>query len=116
MDRLAPAGPQFIQKDWFDFDARQNWGTIIAHQSISIHFIYNHLNNPKMAKQYARLFMGILSSLDEGGEFYYAPGLPFFEDEIEATGRYTVYKTSVAINTFEIGEIAYSTRIQRTIS
>jgi len=114
MDRLAPSKPGFIQSDWFDFDPLQTWGTIIAHQSISTHFIYNHLHNSSIAKKYAQLFINILSSLDEGGEFYYAPGLPFFEDEIVATGRYTVYKTSVAVNTFEIGEIAYSTRIQRT--
>lgn len=113
MDRLAPSGPQFIQKDWFDFDAEQTWGTIIAHQSISTHFIYNHLNNSKMAKQYARLFMTLLASLNVNGNLYYAPGIPFFEDELEETGQYVVTKTSLAVDTFEIGEIAYSTKIQR---
>ena len=113
MDRLAPSGPQFIQKDWFDFDPRQTWGTIIAHQSISTHFIYNHLHNSRVAKKYAQLFMSILSNLNEGGAFYYAPGLPFFETEMDETGQYAISITSVAVNTFEIGEIAYSTRIQR---
>ena len=56
MDRLAPSDAEFIQKDWFDFDSQQNWGTIIAHQSISTHFIYNHLHNINLAKKYAKLF------------------------------------------------------------
>jgi hypothetical protein len=113
MDRLAPAGPQFIQKDWFDFDTQQTWGTIIAHQSVSTHFIYNHLNNSKMAKQYVRLFMTLLASLNVNGNLYYAPGIPFFEDELGEIEQYVVTKTHLAIDTFEIGEIAYSTKIQR---
>jgi hypothetical protein len=113
MDRLAPSGRQFIQKDWFDFDAGQTWGTIIAHQSVSTHFIYNHLNNSKLAKRYARLFMTLLASLNANGNLYYAPGIPFFEDELEETEQYVVTKTPFAVDTFEIGEIAYSTKIQR---
>ena len=112
MDRLASSEPEVIQKDWFDLDSRQTWGTIIAHQSVSTHFIYNHLHNAKMAKKYAKLFMNLLACLEPGGEFYYAPGLPFFEDELEETGEYTVSKTPIVIDAFGIGEIAYSTKIR----
>ena len=38
---------------------------------------------------------------------------PFVEDELEETGQYVVTQTSLAVDTFEIGEIAYSTKIQR---
>ncbi|MGD8405163.1 MAG: hypothetical protein PVJ21_15985 [Anaerolineales bacterium] len=116
MDRLAPAGPEFIQKDWFDFAPGQTWGTVIAHQFISTHFIYNHLNNPMMAKQYARLFMTLLSALGVHGSLYYAPGVPFFEGELAEIEEYVVSKTHLAIDTFGIGEIAYATRIQRVAS
>ena len=57
--------------------------------------------------------MTLLASLNAHGSLYYAPGIPFFEDELEETGQYVVTKTSLAVDTFEIGEIAYSTKIQR---
>ena len=113
MDRLAPSGPEFIQKDWFDFDTRQTWGTVVAHQSISIHFIFNHLHSPRIAKKYAQLFLTLLASLDVNGELYYAPGIPFFEDELKEIEQYIVTKTPIAIDSFGIGEIAYSTKVQR---
>jgi len=85
IDRLAPSAPHFFQADWLNFDYSQNsWGTILAHQSLSTHFIYYHLHLPVQAVEYARLFMKILDSLQPGGAFYYAPGLPFFEHLLEA--------------------------------
>jgi len=113
MDRLAPSESGFIQKDWFDIEVSQSWGTIIAHQSISTHFIYNHLHNSKIAKNYARLFLALLTSLEITGELYYAPGLPFFEAELEEIEQYVISKTPIAIDAFGIGEIAYSAKIQR---
>lgn len=112
MDRLAPSEPEFIQTDWFDFNPGQTWGTIIAHQSISTHFIYNYLHNSDMAKRYADLFMTLLSALEVHGSLYYAPGVPFFEDELAELGQYEISRFSVAVNTFGIREIAYSVRIQ----
>ena len=98
---------------WFDFNPGQTWGTIIAHQSISTHFIYNYLHNSDKAKRYADLFMTLLSALEVHGSLYYAPGVPFFEDELAELGQYEISRFSVAVNTFGIGEIAYSVRIQR---
>jgi hypothetical protein len=40
-----------------------------------------------MMKKYARLFMEILFSLEKGEELFYAPGLPFFEDEVSEIER-----------------------------
>ena len=57
--------------------------------------------------------MTLLASLNVNGNLYYAPGIPFFEDELEEIEQYVVTKTHLAIDTFEIGEIAYSTKIQR---
>lgn len=113
MDRLAPYGPEFIQKDWFEFDPHQTWGTIIAHQSISTHFIYNHLHNSRMAKKYARLFMSLLSALEINGDLYYAPGIPFFEEGLEEIEQYIVFKAPLSVDMFGIGEIAYATKIHR---
>ena len=112
MDRLAPGGPEFFQKDWFDFDNTQTWGTIIAHQSISTHFIYHHLRSSEMAKKYVQLFMNILATLEAHGAFYYAPGLPFFEAALEETGMFTLAKTPLATDIFGIGEIAYAVKVK----
>ena len=66
-----------------------------------------------MAKRYAGFFMTLLASLNVNGSLSYAPGIPFFEDELEEIEQYKVTKTPLAVDTFEIGEIAYTTKIQR---
>jgi hypothetical protein len=113
IDRLAPKEPFFYQSDWFDFDYNQRrWGTIIAHQSLSTHFIYNYLSNPAKAKSYVDLFMRILSSLDMNGKFCYAPGLPFFEDSLEKMERYEILRETISSDLSGIGEIAYAVQIK----
>jgi len=42
--------------------------------------------------------------------------VPFFEEELDEIEEYVVTKTHLAIDTFGIGEIAYSTQIQRVES
>jgi hypothetical protein len=115
LDRLAPPGDEFFRQDWFEFDyGRQAWGTILAHHSLSTHFIYHHLHNAGQASQYAQLFMRILSSLQSYGTFCYAPGLPFFEDHIIRTAEYSVCRTTLSNDDLPgIGELAYSTKISR---
>jgi hypothetical protein len=116
VDRLAPSKPYFFQQDWFDFDyAKNSWGTVIAHQSLSTHFIYNHLHNPGNATQYANLFMSILSSLKLDGAFYYAPGLPFFEDQLENMKHYSICKTPILLGNGKpgLGGIAYAAKVRR---
>ena len=115
VDRLAPASPYFFGQDWFDFDyAGRAWGTIIAHQSLSTHFIYNHLHNSTSADRYANLYLTIISSLQPSGEFCYAPGLPFFEDQVAELGSYSITKAAISTNhILGIGEISYSTKIKR---
>jgi len=113
IDRLAPKEPFFYQNDWFDFDySQRKWGTIIAHQSLSTHFIYNYLSNPARVDSYVDLFVNILSSLEVDGKFCYAPGLPFFETSLEKLGRYEVLRKTIASDLSGIGEIAYAVQIK----
>ena len=116
LDRLAPTGPYFIQQDWFEFDyAQEAWGTIIAHQSLSTHFIHAHLHNSGQAERFARLYMSLLSSLRMGGKFCYAPGLPFIEDLLEPMAGYTISKKMIeADKTLGIGEVFYSVKVAKT--
>jgi hypothetical protein len=115
LDRLAPSGTHFIQQDWFDFDyAGLAWGTIIAHQALSTHYIFNHLHNSEKASQYAGLFSRVISSLKVGGAFYYAPGLSFIEDQLEELPGYSLHRTTISTDdVLGIGEIFYATRIER---
>jgi SAM-dependent methyltransferase len=57
------------------------WGTIVAHQSLSLHLLRAHLHGPDdAALRHVALYMRVLRSLAPGGRFFYAPALPFLED------------------------------------
>lgn len=112
-DRLAPKGDSFSESSWFDFNYEsRKWGTVIAHQSLSTHFIYNYLSNSAMLEEYAKLFLRILDALKTDGTFYYAPGLPFFEETLARLGKYRMTRKTLVSDFLGIGEIAYSTQIQ----
>lgn len=114
IDRSMPDEDFFVQSDWFSFDyAQQKWGTIMAHQSLSTHFIFNYLNDLPTAQDYVMLFKKILSTLAPNGSLYYTPGLPFFEPEIEDDSRYLITRKTISENLLGLREIAYSTRIQK---
>lgn len=113
LDRLAPKDEFFHQSDWFDFDySQQHWGTVIAHQSFSTHFIYNYLSNPSKVGAYVDLFTRIINSLQVNGKFCYAPGLPFFEASFEKLDQYEIIRKTIASNLSGIGEIAYAVQIK----
>lgn len=61
------------------------WGTVIAHQSFSLHFVYAHLHLSQSARRYAELYRLWLDALSPGGSFAYAPGLPFIEGALPAS-------------------------------
>ncbi|GAK53579.1 hypothetical protein U14_04845 [Candidatus Moduliflexus flocculans] len=89
LDRLSPELPGFVQADWFGVDFQQNtWGTILAHQSFSTHFLHSHQHAPRQAERYAKTYLAILQSLQSGGIFHYTPGLPFFEPHIRSLPDY----------------------------
>jgi hypothetical protein len=113
LDRSAPNGDPFIQSDWFSFDyAQQKWGTVIAHQSLSTHFIFNYLNDFPVVYEYKNLFKRILSNLTPQGVLYYTPGLPFFESELQETSQYIINRKTIASNLLGLGEIAYAAQIK----
>jgi hypothetical protein len=66
------------------------WGTVIAHQSFALHFLYAHLRSTSRASRFATKYMEILYSLKRGGRFFYAPGLPFIEQHLP-NSRFRVY-------------------------
>lgn len=90
-DRLAPSEARFTRADWLDipFD-RVRWGTILAHQSFSLHFLFHHQHGGSAAKTFAAASMRILDALEAGGRFCYTPSLPFFESLLEKHGAYNI--------------------------
>ncbi len=59
----------------------KSFGTIIAHQSFSLHLLRAHLGQSQSdAARHVQAYMRILRALIPGGGFYYAPALPFLED------------------------------------
>jgi hypothetical protein len=114
VDRLAPKESFFFQRDWFDFDPdTETWGCILAHQSLSTHFIYAWLHQPVSIGKFSSLSRKILASLQEGSFLCYAPGMPFFEEQVEQMAGFSVIRHGISMHMPEVEEIAYSTRIQR---
>jgi hypothetical protein len=114
VDRLAPKEPFFIQSDWFDFGLDPGtWGSVLAHQSLSTHFIYAYLHQPATVEKFARLAMRILSSLQAGSFLCYAPRMPFFEEQIKMLAGFAIMRHRISMHLPEVEQIAYSTRIQR---
>jgi SAM-dependent methyltransferase len=96
LDSDAPDGALFLRRSWFDAPlAPASWGTIIAHQSFSLHFRHAHFHNAPRAEAFARHYMLILSSLRPGGVFAYAPGLPFIEGLLDRA-RWQVSARAIA--------------------
>jgi hypothetical protein len=114
VDRLAPESPHFFRNDWFDFDySEHRWGSILAHQSLSTHFIYSYLHQPISIEKFTKLTMNILVSLPVGSFLGYAPGLPFFESQVEKLGRFKIARQKISMRLPEVEQIAYSTKIYR---
>jgi hypothetical protein len=114
VDRLAPKEEFFFQSDWFSSDlGLKPWGCILAHQSLSTHFIYAYLHQPASIKKFSWLSMKILSNLQKCSFLCYAPGMPFFEALVERMAGYSVMRHRISMHMPEVEQIAYSTRIQR---
>jgi len=116
LDRMSPNLPGFVHSDWFAFDFQEHsWGTILAHQSFSTHFLHSHLHTPRLAERYAKTYLAILQSLQPGGTFHYTPGLPFFEPHIRLQPDYRLEKRLIdAPNVPEsIRDISYAVIIKK---
>jgi hypothetical protein len=114
VDRLAPDGPCFFRTDWFDFDySSQPCGSVLAHQSLSTHFIYAYLQQPVSIEKFAKLTMKILGELQKNSFLCYAPGMPFFESQIEKMTQFSIERRKISMRMPEVEQIAYSTKICR---
>ena len=80
IDRYLSVEDGVQQIDWFSLPlVPDSWGTVIAHQSFSLHFLHHHLGSGPEPERYARRYREILGAVRRGGAFVYAPGLPFLE-------------------------------------
>ncbi|MFT3895574.1 MAG: hypothetical protein QM730_28465 [Anaerolineales bacterium] len=114
VDRLAPQERFFLRDDWFSFDhVSQPWGSVLAHQSLSTHFIYAYLHQPVSIEKFAKLTMKIINGLQSGSFLAYAPGMPFFESQIEKMPQFSVTRQRISMHLPEVEQIAYSTKIQK---
>ena len=87
------------------------WGTVIAHQSLSLHFLFHHRHHTGQESRFARLFMQVLQSVRPGGRFCYTPALPFFEEVLEQQGRYGIRRYPHASAPAALGELASATHL-----
>lgn len=79
-DRFAGNNRYLMKCDWFDFTFEKGyWGTIVSNLGFTNHFFHHHLREDGKFIQYSKKYMEILTSLQPGASFYYAPGVPFIE-------------------------------------
>jgi len=111
LDRMVNESATSFQESWLEFDYKpHHWGTIISHLGFSNHFLHQHLRQSELALQYATTFKRILTSLKEGGTFYYTPGLPFIESYLSSVEfkvetkqvKGTIFQASSITRLFEI--------------
>ncbi|UFJ40808.1 class I SAM-dependent methyltransferase [Brevibacillus humidisoli] len=99
IDRDVEECDYLFRANWFDWQVRAvTWGTVISHMAFSNHFMHHHLRSSSSAERYAKTYMQILQSLQAGGSFIYAPGLPFLEDLLRSHPSYTVNVKEIKID------------------
>lgn len=114
IDRSAPAVPFCQTCSWDDFDyGPACWGTIIAHQSFSTHFIFNHQHSQSGAQQMASTLMHILQGLKPGGRLVYTPGLPFIEPYLARKDGFQVKRHAITGMPTELASIGYACHVVR---
>lgn len=82
----SPTEATYVQvSDWLETDfGLERWGSIVAHLSFTNHFVLHHQDSEKVAAAYAQAYLRLLRSLQKGGCFFYAPGVPFIEGLLPA--------------------------------
>lgn len=94
IDREAPA--DMTVADWLQHDyGVDRWGTVVSHLGFSLHLLHHHLAGRAAAFVHAEVYMRILRSLRIGGQFVYAPGLPFLERMLPRA-QYTCTRVELA--------------------
>ena len=106
-DRFAYDNLALSNSDWFEYKfEKDKWGTIISNLGFSNHFQHHHFRKDGNFIDYAKKYMDILNSLKIGGNFHYAPDLPFVEQYLDKD-KYQLTKHSIGNYEFK------STRIKR---
>jgi hypothetical protein len=85
IDRLVENETGYIvNADWltYNFNSKK-WGTIISNAAFSNHVMYTAKYEKDKLKDYLLKYNEIINSLKPGGEFIYAPGLPFIEERLD---------------------------------
>lgn len=112
VDRHIEKADTYLKEaDWLDLTdiwqkGRTGWGTIISHMAFTNHFVHHHLRIDGVPEKYAKAYMTYLGSLQKGGSFFYAPGLPFIEDLLSVE-QYQVKRKSIKPHSF------FATRIMK---
>lgn len=106
-DRSIEDEGQFVfQGDWLMFDyGTQKWGTILSHMAFSNHFAHHHFKKDGNYRDYARVYLRILESLQKGGTFVYSPDLPFMEGLLD--------KEIYQIDKYQITDTIWTTHIKK---
>ncbi len=80
IDRFSFPESNRLTADWLEYEyGFGQWGTIISNLGFSNHFIHHNLRDDGNYLAYGKKYIEILKSLKVGGNFYYAPALPFIE-------------------------------------
>lgn len=104
-DRFAYNNSVLCNSDWFEYEfEKDKWGTIISNLGFSNHFQHHHFRSDGNYIDYAKKYMDILSSLKIGGDFHYAPDLPFIEQYLNKD-KYQMTKHSIGNYEFKSSRI-----------
>ena len=104
IDRFTFDDNDLINSDWLEYDyGIAKWGTIISNLGFSNHFKHHNLREDGNYIEYGKKYMDILKALKVGGNFHYAPELPFIEQYLE--------RDKFKIEKHDIGEYDFKTTI-----
>lgn len=104
IDRYKFNSFNLLTIDWLEYDYGKNkWGTIVSNLGFSNHFQHHNLRIDGKYIEYAKTYMSILEALKVGGQFHYAPDLPFVEKYLEGK--------KYEINKYDINELDYKATV-----
>lgn len=109
IDRFVSTDENILNSDWLEFDyGIEKWGTVISNLGFSNHFKHHNLREDGNYLEYAKKYMEILNSLKPGGNFHYAPDLPFIESYLDIR--------KFKIEKYHIGESGFITTVVKRIN
>jgi hypothetical protein len=104
IDRFNFSDKNLINSDWLEYSyGEKKWGTIVSNLGFSNHFNHHNLREDGNYLQYAKTYKSILNSLKIGGQFHYAPDLPFIEKLLDNNHFY--------IKKYNINELNFKTTV-----